>query len=110
PGVPAELRRRENQGRIACSERVPRLLTSPKRLSQKSRRVRALPLRIRRREQRPDVRSSHRPQQGVSNRVQQNIAVGVATQALRMFNGYSANLQRNAALDVIRVPTVADSP
>ena len=41
--------------------------------------------------------------------MQQDVAIGVAAQAFRMRQGDAADLERNAALEFVRVPAVADA-
>ena len=79
------------------------------RFPQKHHRVRALPLRIRGRKQRPDIRSPDRSQQRIGDRVQQHVAIGVPAQALAVRQCHTADLERNAALKFMRIPPKPDA-
>src|SRR6202011_3000087 len=48
-------------------------------------------------------------EQSIGDSVQQDVSVGMAAQAPRMWQGQAANLQRNAPLEFVRVPAVADA-
>jgi GMP synthase-like glutamine amidotransferase len=100
---------RQNQGRIHIDHCIASRPDALDRLRQKKGRVSAFPARIRGREKRTNIGSGDCPQQCVSNGVQKHVAIGMAAQAFRIRQGDAADLQRNAALEFVRVPAVADA-
>ena len=75
---------------------------------EKNRRVGVLPARIARRKEAANVACRHRAQQRIGNRVQQHVAIRMSGQALGMFQRHSANSQRHAWLECVRVPAKSD--
>ena len=105
----SNLRRSQNERGIHIDHRVARCLYTLERLSKKKGRVCALPARIRGREEGTDIGRSDGAEQGISQRVQQDVTIRVPAQAFRMRQCHAANLERNAALEFVRVPAVADA-
>src|SRR5581483_3913388 len=69
----------------------------------------AFPLRIRGREQGPDIRRGYGAQQRVGDGVQQNIAIRVPAETPGVIEDYPADLQRNSPLELVRVPAITDA-
>src|ERR1700730_3113081 len=107
--VRANLWGRKNQGRVHIHQRIASRAHPLDRLRQKEGRVGALPARVGRRKEGTNIRCGNRAQQSVGDSVQEDVAVRVPAQSLRMRQGQAANLQRNAPLEFVRIPAVADA-
>ena len=103
------LRSRQNQTGIDVADFIFRIPHSIECIAQENRRICALPLRIRRREESADIWSSDCAQQGIRDGVQKNVAVGVATQTLVVRKGDPANLQRHASTELVGIEAVANA-
>jgi hypothetical protein len=100
---------RHNQGRIHIDDSIASRSHSLDCLRQETSRVGALPARVRGRKQRANIGGGDPAQQGVRDGVQEHVPVRVPAQPLRIRQGKPANLQRNAALEFVRIPAVADA-
>jgi hypothetical protein len=108
-GMRTDLRRSQYQRRIHIDHVISRRSYPLPRLTQKHRRVRALPLRVRRRKKRPDIRSRDCSQQPIRDRVQQHVSIGMPAEPLIMRHIHAANFERNPRLEFVRVPSVSNS-
>ncbi len=72
-------------------------------------RVGVFPARIAGREEAADIAGGYGAEQGVGNGVQQHIAVGVAGQALGVVERESADAQRHAWFESVRVIAKSDA-
>lgn len=75
---------RENECRVHIGHGIARGLDAFQRFGEENGGVGAFPLRVGRGKQRPNVGSGDSPEQRVGRGVKKNIAIGVATQALRV--------------------------
>ena len=80
----ADLRLSKNKRRVHIDHGVTRRPHPLQGLAQKNCRVSAFPLGIGGRKQRADIRRSHGAEQGIGQRMQKHVAIGVPTQALWM--------------------------
>jgi hypothetical protein len=99
----------QDQAGIKIRHAISRIVYALQRFAQKDNRIRALPLRIRGRKERADIRRSHGPKQRVSDGMQKHIAIRVPAQTSVMGKQDAANLQRNPWLEFVRVKAVPDS-
>jgi len=81
---------------------------SYQRFLQKDDGVGAFPFGISRRKVAADVARCDGSQQGVSDRVEKNVAVRMSGQAFRVGKLHAAYFQRDACLKLVRIPTIAD--
>src|SRR5882724_7394192 len=102
-------RRGQNERRIDIGYRVTRATYPLQRFPQENRRVGSFPFGIRGREKRSYIGSGHCSEQRIRQSMQQHIAVRMTTQAFRIRQRYSANLEWDTALELMRVPAVADA-
>src|SRR5260370_663036 len=78
---------------------VARLIYQAQRFANEHGGIRALPFGIARWEVSSDIAGGNRAQQRVGQRVQQNIAIGVAGQSAMMRQREAPNLERHAGLE-----------
>ena len=107
--VRTNLRRSQNQTGIQIRYAITRVPHPLQRLAQKNHRVRAFPLRIRRRKQSPNIRSRNRTQQRIRNGMQQNVAIRMPAQPAIMRQRNSADPQRNPCPKFMRVKPIANA-
>src|SRR5208282_530459 len=88
---------------VACD------LDALQRLLQKQGRIGVFPLRIGGRKQRSNVGSGDGAEQRVGDRVQQNVAVGMAAESFVMRQSHASDFEWNTGLEFVRVPTVTDA-
>jgi hypothetical protein len=103
------LRRSQNQAGVQVGHAVTRVPHPFQRLAQKYHRIRAFPLRVRRWKQRPNIRRRNRPQQRISDGMQQNITIGMPTQPPIMRDRDPANPQRNPGKKLMRIKPIPNS-
>src|SRR5208282_300966 len=108
-GVRADFWSGQDQRGIQIHESVARGLDALQRLAQKHGGVGVFPLRIGRRKQRSNVGAGDGAEQRVSDRVQQDVAVGMAAETLVVRQSHAPDFERNAGFEFVRVPTVADA-
>src|SRR5208282_2480613 len=99
----------EDQRGIQVHQCVARGLDALQRLLQKYGGVGVFPLRVGRRKQRSDVGAGDGAEQRVGDGVQQDVAVGMAAEALRVWQSHATDFEWNAGLEFVRVPAVADA-
>src|SRR4029077_15573726 len=99
----------EDQRGIQVHKFVARGLDALERLMQKHGGVGVFPLRVGRRKQRSNVGTGDGAEQRVGDRVQQDVAVGMAAEAFVVRQSYATALERYSGLEFVRVPTVADA-
>src|SRR6476659_6870586 len=99
----------QDQRRIEIRDAVSSLAHSCQRFLQKHSGIGSLPLRIRRWKERTDIRSRKCAEQRVSDGVQQDVAIGVASQALGVLECNATNLQGNTAFELMRVPAITNA-
>jgi hypothetical protein len=108
-GVGTDLRRGQNQGAVNVPHDVARCFDLLHRLAHEQGRVSALPFRIARRKIRSDVSRGNGPEQRVGQGVKQHISVGMAGKPAMVWNQDAADFQRDAGLELVRVPAEADA-
>ena len=105
----ANLGRGKNKRRVYIDDGITGSPNPRQSLAQENGGVRALPLRIGRGKQRANIGRSDGPEQSIGHRMQKQVAIGVATEAFRMSQGDSPNLEWNASFEFVRIPAESDS-
>src|SRR5580704_17222856 len=108
-GMRANLGRGKNKRRVYIDDHITGSPHTSQSLAQKNGGVRALPLRIGRRKQRANIGRGDGPEQSIGHRMQKDIAIGVTTEAFRMSQSDSPNLERNSSFEFVRIPAESDS-
>src|ERR1019366_9680897 len=93
----------QDQRGIQVHEFIARGLDALQRLSQKQGGVGVFPLRIGRWKQRSNVGAGDGAEQRVGDRVQQDVAVGMAAETLVVRQSHATDFERNARLEFVRV-------
>lgn len=107
--VGADLGSGENQSAVDVQDTVAGVGDVAHRLLDEDDGVCALPSRIARREEGADVSGGDGAEQGIGQRVQQHVAIGVSSETVGVRDGDSADAKRNSRLKFVRVETVSDS-
>src|SRR6266567_3784814 len=103
-----DFRLRENEGGVHVHDPVPRLAHAAQRFGEKHRRIRPLPLGIRRRKKRPDVGSSDGSQQRIGYSMQQDVSIRMPAKPLSKWDLHATDFQWNSTLEFMRVPAIAN--
>jgi hypothetical protein len=99
----------QNQSGVEVDDFISRGPHALQGFFEKERRVGAFPARVGGGEQRADIGRGDCPEQGVGDCMKQDVAIGVASEALIVRKSDAADLERDAAFELVRVPAKSDS-
>ena len=109
PGMRADLGRGQDEGGVHVGNGIARASHLLQRFGYKDGGVGPLPLGIGGRKESSDIARGDRAQQRIGQRVEQDIAIGMAGQALIVRQKNAADLERNAGAKLVGIPTKAYS-